>query len=155
MVIPLLFNFLLTAMFVPAVTPDPYYITSYGIISSSFLSEFFYTRPFLYVFLYLTVDFIYCGLLACLCAACASFVKNHVIVVLLPFIALLGFHYFCNSFIYTSGDVVYTEISPMNFLRAVPSGYDTNSFVVITGMVILLLLILAATAIREAPDEVY
>ena len=135
--------------------PDPYYITSYGIISSSFLSEFFYTRPFLYVFLYLMVDFIYCGLIACLCAACAAFVKNHVIVVLLPFIALLGFNYICNSFIYISGDVVYTELSPMNFLRAVPAGYDTNGFVVCTGAVILLLFILVTTVVREAPNEVY
>ena len=155
MVIPLLFNFLLTAMFVPAITPDPYYITSYGIISSSFLSEFFYTRPFLYVFLYLMVDFIYFGLISCLFAACAAFVKNHVIVVLLPFIALLGFNYICNSFIYISGDVVYTELSPMNFLRAVPAGYDTNGFVVCTGAVILLLFILVITVVREAPNEVY
>ena len=75
MVIPLLFNFLLTAMFVPAITPDPYYITSYGVISSAFLSELFTLNHFLHVFLYLLVDFIYCGLIACLCFAFAAFVK--------------------------------------------------------------------------------
>ncbi|MDE7425331.1 MAG: hypothetical protein K2N51_16865 [Lachnospiraceae bacterium] len=155
MVIPLLFNFLLTAMFVPAITPDPYYITAYGIISSSFLSEFFYTSPFIYVFLYMLVDFIYGGLIACLCFAFATFVKNQVIVVLLPFFVLLGFNYICTSFIYTSSIVIYTELSPMYFLRPVPAVYDTNGFVVFIGVVILFLFTLTATIVKEASNEIY
>lgn len=155
MAIPLLFNFLLTAMFVPAVVPDPYYITSYGIISSSFLSELFYTHPFIYVFLYLLVDFIYCGLIACLSFAFAAFVKNWVAAVLLPFVALLGFEYICSSFIYTSNDVIYTELSPMAFLRPAPSGYDTNGLVVFMGAVILFLFTFIVTVVKGVSDEVY
>lgn len=155
MVIPLLFNFLLTAMFVPAITPDPYYITSYGIISASFLSELFYTCPFMYIFLYLLVDFVYGGLIACMCFAFAAFVKNKVIVVLLPFFVLLGFNYFCSSFIYTSSTVIYTELSPMNYLRAVPAAYDTNGYVVFIGAVILFLFTLILVFVKEASNEVY
>lgn len=155
MVIPLLFNFLLVAMFIPAVTPDPYYITSYGIISSSFLSEFFYTSPFLYVFIYLLVDFIYCGLIACMCFAFAAFVKNRVVVVLLPFFVLLGFDYICASFIYTSSTVIYTELSPINFLRPVPAIYDTNGFVVSIGAVILFLLTFMTIVVKGGRNEIY
>lgn len=155
MVVPLLFNFLLMAAFIPAVTPDPYYITGYGIISSSFLSELFYTNPFLYVFLYLLVDFIYCGLIACLSFSFAVFVKNRVIVVLLPFFVLLGFDYICNSFIYTSNSVIYTELSPMNFLRAVPAVYNTNGFVVSIGAAILFMFTFLTAVIRESRNEIY
>jgi len=155
MVIPLLFNFLLVAMFVPAVTPDPYYITGYGIISSSFLSEFFYSSPFLYVFLYLFVDFIYCGLIACLCFAFAAFIKNRVVVVLLPFFILLGFNYICASFVYTSSTVIYTELSPMNFLRSVPAAYDTNGLVVSIGTVILFLFTFLTAVVRGGRNEIY
>ncbi len=155
MVIPLLFNFLLTAMFVPMTTPYPYYITSYGIISSAFLSEFFYTKPFLHVFLYLLVDFIYCGLIACLCFAFAAFVKNHVIAVLLPFFALLGFDYICYSFIYTNYSVIYTELSPMKFLRPVAAAYDTNGLVVSIGAVILFFFTFMLTVVKGWRSEVY
>lgn len=155
MVIPLLFNFLLTAMFVPAITPDPYYITSYGIISAAFLSELFYTSPFIYVFLYMLVDFTYCGLIACLCFAFAAFVKNHVIVVLLPFFVLLGFDYICDSFIYTSSSTIYTELSPMNFLRPVPAVYNTNGYVVFIGAITLFLFTLIATVVKGKYNEIY
>ncbi len=155
MVIPLLFNFLLTAMFVPAITPDPYYITSYGVISSAFLSELFYAKPFLHVFLYLLVDFIYCGLIACLCFAFAAFVKNHVIAVLLPFFVLLGFDYICYSFIYTSYDVIYTELSPMKFLRPVAAAYDTNGLVISIGAVILFFFTFMLTVVKGWRSEIY
>ncbi|MCL2083308.1 MAG: hypothetical protein FWH04_08775 [Oscillospiraceae bacterium] len=154
MVIPLLFNFLTVAMFVPAVTPDPHYITGYGIISSSFLSELFYTKPFLYVFLYLAIDFIYCGLIACLCFSFATVIKNRAVVVLLPFFVLLGFNYVCSSFIYTSSNVVYTELSPMNFLRPV-GAYDTNGFVVSVGIAILFTITFSTTVVRGGQSEIY
>ena len=66
-VTPLLFNFLLTAMFIPAVRPDPSYLTAYGIGPASFLSMLFYAHPFLYVFAYLLIDFLFCpyGLYPC------------------------------------------------------------------------------------------
>lgn len=115
MVIPLLFNFLLTAMFVPAVMPDPAYGTAYAIGADSLWSMFFYSHPFLYVFFYLLLDFVFCGLLACLCFVVSMFINNYVVVVLLPFFILLGFNYFCYSLVYTSFTVRYTEWSPMHF----------------------------------------
>lgn len=155
MVIPLLFNFILTAMFIPAVTPDPYYITGYGIIPASFLSEFFYTYPFLYVFLYLFVDFIYAGLIACMCFAFSAVIKHYVVAVLLPFATLLGFNYLCDSLVYVSSMEVYTEISPIYFLRPVPAAYNTSALVVFTGMAILFLFTSVATVLKGVLSEVY
>jgi len=155
MVIPLFLNFMTVAVFVPAVTPDPYYITSYGIISSSFLSVLFYTRPFLYVFIYLLVDFIFGGLIACLCFALTGIAKNRVVVVLLPFITLLSFNYICNSLIYVSSNVIYTELSPMNFLRPIPAVYDTNGYVVTIWAIILFLFTFLTTVVRGWRSETY
>ena len=154
-VLPLLFNFLLTAMFVPAILPDPYFMTTFGVISSSLLSELLYTSPFLYVFLYLMIDFFYGGMIACLGMTVGMFVKNRVAVVILPFFALLGFDYICRTFIYTSGQVIYTEYSPMHFLRPVADAYETNGYVVFIGAVILVLLTALPLVTREAGHELY
>lgn len=155
MVIPLLFNFLLTAMFVPAVMPDPSYITAYGIGPGSFLSMIFYSHPFVYVFLYLLIDFLFGGLIACLSFAASDFVKNRVVVTLLPFFILLGFNYLCHSFVYTSATEIYTELSPMFFLRPAPSSYDTAfSVVFIWGMVLLAVTFLT-TVVRGRRYEIY
>jgi hypothetical protein len=155
MTIPLLFNFLLTAMFIPAVKPDPSYITSYGIISSSFLSMIFYTRPFLYVFLYLLIDFVVCGLIACLCFTVGVFVRIRIVAVLAPFFILLSFHYLCYSFVYTQPGVVYTELSPMAFLRPVAAAYNTNWLVVLLWGVALFGITFGLSVIRGRRHQIY
>lgn len=155
MIIPLLFNFLLTAMFVPAVTPDPTYITGYGVTASSFLSMYFYTTPFLYVFLYLLVDFIFCGLLACLCFALTAFIKSRVVVVLMPFIILLGFRYICISLIYVSSTTIYKELSPMMFLRPVPASYDTTGLIILVEIAIVFTFTFLLSVAKGVRDEIY
>lgn len=155
MVIPLIFNFILTAMFVPAVCPDPTYVTGYGILTSSFLSKLFYTNPFLYVFIYLLVDFIFCGLISCLCLALASFIKNRVVIVLMPFFALLLFRYICTSFIYVSSTTIYKELSPMFFLRPVPAAYDTTGTIITIEAIILLIFTAYFSIIRGVRNEIY
>ncbi|MCI9639902.1 MULTISPECIES: hypothetical protein [unclassified Emergencia] len=155
MVLPQLFNFLLAAMFFPAVTPSAVYDTAYGISASSFMSMLFYTRPFLYVILYLFIDFLLCGLIACLCFVLSVLVKRPVMVTLLPFFLLLGFSYLCQSFVYRSSTVIYTELSPMTFLRATPATYDTNGFVVFGWAAVLFLLTFLPVVLRGIRHEIY
>jgi hypothetical protein len=155
MAIPLLANFLLTAMFVPAVLPDVSCVTAYGILSSSMFSMLFYAHPFIYVFTYLAVDFVFCGLIACLCFAVSAFVKNRIVVVLLPFFILLGFHYFCYSFVYTSSAIIYTELSPMYFLRPVTAAYPANGYVVAVEGAVLFLVTFLITVVRGRRHEIY
>ncbi len=155
MVLPLLFNFLLSAMFFPAITPSPVYETAYGMGASSFLAMLFYTKPFFYVLLYLLIDFLLSGLIASLCFALAAFVKKSVLVTLLPFFLLLGVNYFCQSLIYKSSTVIYTELSPMAFLRAVPAAYDTNGFVIFGWAAALFLLTFVPMVLRGHRHEIY
>ena len=93
MVIPLIFNFLLAMLFFPVATPQPIYSTIYGIYYSSLMSDLFYTYPFLYVFFYLTLDFVYCGLLACICLAVSRWIKQKWVVVILPLFICLTLTY--------------------------------------------------------------
>ncbi len=155
MVIPLLFNFLLAAMFIPAVMPDPSYITAYGIGSSSFMSMIFYSHPFIYVFLYLFTDFLFGGLTACLCFAVSDIVKNRVVVTLLPFFILLGFNYLCYSFVYTSAAKIYMELSPIVFLRPAPASYDTTFAVVLIWGAALFAFTFLMTVVRGIRHEIY
>ena len=102
-VIPLLFNFLLTAMLLPAAAPQAY-TGLYPINQLSLMGDMFYENPLLYIALYLLLDFVFFGLLATVGLLC-SFVTDHVFVVMLcPFIVYLisfavtqltGFHEYC------------------------------------------------------------
>lgn len=61
MVLPLIFNFWMTLLVVPAILPDVTMNMFYGVFGGSFLAELYYTVPFLYVAIYLFIDFVYCG----------------------------------------------------------------------------------------------
>ncbi len=155
MVLPLLVNFLLAAMFFPAVTPDPSYLTAYGVGASSFLSMLFYGKPFLYVAVYLLIDFLFCGLLACLCFAVSDVVKNRIVVTLFPFFLLLSVHYFCQTFIYRTVTVIYTELSPMYFLHPIPVAYDANGIVICIWMIGLFAVTFLTTVGKGRRHEIY
>ena len=77
------------------------------------------------------------------------------IAVLLPFFVLLGFDYICYSFIYTSYDVIYTELSPMKFLRPVAAAYDTNGLVISIGALILFFFYFYANCCKGWRSEIY
>jgi len=154
MVIPLLLNFLLTAMFIPAVRPEPSYVVWYGVNGSSLLSAVYYSRPFLYVFLYLLIDFLYGGLVACMSYALSAVCRNRIVVVLLPFVVLLGFKYICTSLIYTDR-VRYKELSPLSFLHPAAATYDTTWLVVIAEAVILFLFTFLLACVKEKNHEIY
>ena len=53
MVVPLIINFMLTALFIPAITPVPTYDTMYGVFGNSLFSSLYYTQPFAYVAVYM------------------------------------------------------------------------------------------------------
>lgn len=154
MVIPLVFNFLLTSMFAPAVMPSPVYCTSNGVFFHSLMSMVYYTRPFLYVFIYLGIDFVFCGLIACISYSAAGFTRHRVIAVILPLFLLLAFHY-SRQFVYTSMTVRYKEISPMYFLRPVAAAYTASWAVIITEIVVLLAVTFFLSMVWERKHEIY
>ena len=155
MIIPLAFNILLTAMFIPAICPDPSEVVWYAVNGASLMSGLYYTYPVLYVILYLTIDFLFCGLIACLSYSISVFYKNRVMVVLSPFFLLLAFHFVGRSMIYTDANIRYTQISPLYFLRPAASGYDAGWNVILLEALILFVLTFVPTVIKGKRDEIY
>lgn len=154
MVIPLVFNFLLSAMFFPAVMPMPIYCTTNGIFFDSLLSMLYYSKPFLYVLIYLCIDFLFSGLIACLSYGAASFVKHRAVTVILPLFLLLAVHY-SRQFVYTSQTIRYKEISPMFFLRPVGAVYPASWLVIIVELAVLFLITFFLSMAWERRHEVY
>ena len=155
MVIPLAFNFLLTAMFVPAVCPDPSYLIWYAVNGASLMSELYYTCPAVYVLLYLAIDFFFCGLIACLSYSISTIYKNRVVVVLLPFFLLLGLNFAGTSIVYTNHLIRYTEFSPLYFLRPAAARYDAGWNVILIEALILFVLTFVPTVIKGKGNEIY
>lgn len=155
MVIPLAFNFMLTAMFVPAVCPDPSYLIWYAVNGASLMSELYYTYPDVYVLLYLVIDFFFCGLIACLSYSISTIYKNRVVVVLLPFFLLLGLNFAGVSIVYTSNLIRYTEFSPIYFLHPAAARYDAGWNVIVAEALILFVLTFVPTVIKGKGNELY
>lgn len=154
MVIPLVFNFVLTAMFIPAVMPNPIYGTSNGIFFNSLMSMIYYSMPLLYVLLYLCVDFLFCGLIACLSFGVTCFVRHRAITVILPLFLLLAIHY-SRQFVYISQTVRYKEISPMYFLRPIAVAYQASWGVILAEMAVLFFITFFLSLIWERRHEIY
>ena len=112
--IPLVFNFLMVAMFVPAVQPDAHYTIYYAVDYGTMWSSLFYHAPLLYDILYILLDFLFAGLFACMSMACALILKNKIAVMILPYFIILALHY-ARTFCYYR---IYQEISPLNYLAA-------------------------------------
>lgn len=154
MVIPLIFSFLISALYFPAVLPSPIYCTTNGIFYDSLMSTVYYTVPLLYVFIYLCVDFIFGGLIACVSYVCSCFVKYSVVAVILPLFLLLAFHYI-RQFVYVSPAIRYKEISPLYFLRPVQVTYSASWTVILIEAIALFLATVFLTLLWERRHEVY
>lgn len=154
MVIPLLFNFCISALFFPATTPTPVYCTSNGIFYESLMSMIYYSSPFLYVLFYLCIDFVFGGLISCISYATACFVKHRTVAVIVPLFCLLSFHYL-RQFIYISPEVRYKEISPLFFLRPVQLVYNVSWEIILGEAIVLFLITFFFSVIWERKNEVY
>ncbi|MDE6835136.1 MAG: hypothetical protein K2J39_12960 [Ruminococcus sp.] len=149
--IPLICNFILTASFIPAYQPQVRYMQYYGIFSNTFLSEVFYRNPVIYILIYIFIDFIFCGLIACLSCTSANIIKNKVVAMLTPFGVLLLFNYIADI-IKSSRNI---EASPMNFLRPCPASCPTTLGIIITEMFILFIITIIPMIIRGKRYEIY
>lgn len=69
--VPVILNFLIVSMFVPAVKPDVFYTIGWTVLAKSMFSEYFYAQPFLYVFLRILVVFLFSGAIATISYALA------------------------------------------------------------------------------------
>lgn len=153
MVLPLIFNFWMTLLVVPAILPDVTMNMFYGVLGGSFLAELYYTVPFLYVAIYLFIDFVYCGFLVCICMAVSGIVRQKWGVVLIPFLLLLFVHVI-TDYIYSDPSVAYKELSPLYFLRGVEVRYSFSGSIILLFAIGLLVISLIGI-IKEYRNEIY
>jgi len=130
-VIPLIVNFLLTAMILPATIPQSS-TSLYPIFSYHMMGDLFYEKPYAYLGIYIIIDLIYFGLLTTIGLTVSYISDNKFVVTLSPFILYLIVY----AVTMVTGKDQYC---PFGFLR--PS-QPVVSNIVIIGIEMIILLIL-------------
>ena len=153
MIFPLLINFWMTLLMVPAICPDAEYSIYNAVFGSGFLSELYYTNPFLFVGIYFLIDFLWCGCFACVSMAVSGWIRQKWMAVLVPFIVLLMWDT-GSKFLYSYITGFRKELSPFYFLRYAEARYTPSGVIIfVSGIWILILTI--AGVIREYRNEIY
>jgi ABC-type transport system involved in multi-copper enzyme maturation permease subunit len=87
-VLPLVVNLGVTAVILPSHLPE--IVTSvYTIDATAVLGDLFITQPYLYILIYLLLDFVFYGLLATVALDISFVVENRFVVLLTPFLLYL------------------------------------------------------------------
>jgi len=82
-VIPLIFNLLVTSAILPSLVSAN---GTYSINANGMWSSIFYTNPYLYITMYLILNFIIAGFLGCIALTISQFVNNRFVAMLFPFL---------------------------------------------------------------------
>lgn len=128
--VPLVINFMINAMFFPALLPEIIY-PYYGMIQGTMWSKLFYEHPFVFEVLYMILDFVFSGLIATMCIGFAFWIKKRVLVIFLPFLLILALDYI------SSIHIVKYEISFMKFLHSLQAANSVNGgYVLCVGIII-------------------
>lgn len=153
-ILPLIVNFVMVAMMVPARKPMVRYETIYGVFGGSFLSELFYSHPLVYVCVYLFVDFVFAGLLATLSIMVAMKIRWKWVCVLSPFLICMLLDYL-TRFVYVDSNVVYKQISLMYIIHPIMGGYPVSWSVILLEISILFGITFIMGFTRESKHEIY
>lgn len=133
--IPLVFNFVADAMFLPAIKPDsiyPYYMT----MQVDFQGNFFTVHPLLFNLIFLVFSFVYFGLIAGSAAVCAFLVKSRVMTILLPVGIFYTLHYMSSLMPYP--DFRY-DLSPLYCIHPTAVRYHSNGWILFGYMMLMVL----------------
>lgn len=145
--LPLIINFCTVAAFIPARMPDVLYDAYSGVSFAQMWSRLFFTHPFVYVGLYMLLNFVFSGLIATLSIAATFAIRNRVAVVLLPFFLMLGMN-FLNTY------STMWELSPLNFLHSARIVNITNGWIVLAEGIILFAATFGVTMWRGRKNDV-
>lgn len=137
-IIPLLFNVLLTALTIPAIAPNPLYSAYFGLARGTVLSVMFYTHPLAAIGLMLFIDFLFGGLFAWLSLTTALFVRARTATVIVPYL-ILTFSGMGQSFLYYT---TYISIAPLDMLHP----FSTTNYVYWPVLLIWMTILVIVTA---------
>lgn len=87
-ILPMLLNLMLTASVLPSLLPSMNGL--FPVSGGGMFAGIFYTRPYLYIGIYLIMYFVYGGVFASLALAAAIFINNRYFVLLVPFMCYYG-----------------------------------------------------------------
>lgn len=154
MIIPMIFSIAITACFYPAITPFVMDDVYYGVFDYSLFADLYYTRPFLYLVLYLLIDFCICGLLACLCMTISMVLRQKYLVMVVPMLVCLGIEY-TTKYVYDLNSYYNYEISPLYYLKPMEGRLPANGRIIFLSGVILFIITFVLTGIWEKKHEIY
>lgn len=132
-VVPLLANFLTDALFIPAIKPDLLY-PFYVLLQSDCLADFYSSHPLCFNLFFVSISFIYFGLMAGCAAVCAFLAKNRIMTVLLPAGVIYFLHYISTILPYPT--FLY-DLSPLYCIHPTPVGRHSNGLVIVAYLLIM------------------
>ena len=145
-VIPLLFNFIATAMFFPAIIPENTTFT-FPISHLNMWAEMYYSTPLLYTMLFFVLIAITSGLLALFGAAISYFVDYVVFSLLTPF-ALCSF----SSLVL--GPFGVRQFTPTIFMRP-DQPMNIEPLTIMTALAVIIIALTAVFFFKLKKDELY
>lgn len=93
-VLPVLGSLWLSALFLPAIPPEPTsHLTAIG--TNSMWGELFYSHPLAYIFAYLAIQFVFYGLISTIALSVSFLTETKFIVLLTPFLIYLSTSFLC------------------------------------------------------------
>lgn len=129
-ILPLLFDFLLTGLVLPAIVPQ----RGFGVFpidADMIMAELYYSKPYIYHFIYFLLDAVFFGMLNIISLIAVRFTENRFLVILMPFLVYLFTFSACQMF-----GVV--QFCPAGFLR--PSQTFISSWNIVAGELLLLMI---------------
>ena len=115
--LPVLTDLLVNALICPYCVPDV--VTSITPITNGyFLSHLFFTSPWAFALLWCGMEFLWGGVVACICFVAGTRLRHQVMVLLIPFVTLVLLDAVCSLLMGVgTGNI---ELSPMRLVQAAP-----------------------------------
>lgn len=148
-VIPMLLNFMVVAMFIPAIEPDIFYDMYYGMNTTQVFSTLFFAHPYMFVAYRLISNFIFAGLFATMGMSLTFFIKNKFLIVTIPFLLSLILSYI------SSYHFLPFVFSPVHFLHGGGDAYTTSIFVMIFEALFMFVVSFVITIVRGEKDDIF
>ena len=145
--VPLIINQFVTALFIPARTPDSRYNLYYPVFYGEHFSELFYTHPLVYEFVYILSVFVLCGFLGCFTYYCAVTTNNRILTFIIPILFLIFCDFNKKNYLFGNND-----ISPISYITA-SSKLIRNYAAFCVEVIILFLFTFIFTVIRNLRDD--
>ena len=148
---PVLINLLVGMTFENLALPDPvslYFPWDYR----SFLGSLPFSHPLLFCFLYLLVDFVFCGALACICMSLSFFIRNKISIIVIPFLTLLFWHEISNRYL-IDNDTIYTP-SLLRMVHSAGGLYCVPGETYLTAIVVILAITLGITIYKMKYSDI-